>query len=158
MRKFALTAVARRGLPRLAACSGGGEGNADGNNARSDGEGNGGETGGEGQWRQLRRCGGNNASSSTWPRRTRIVQENGATLPCRPGRHPGPSDRHRRPHRRGENGSATVSIFRAARPDQRSGRRCLLYGPDSIPDVESASTTKGTLDVDVGDRDPDGGR
>jgi hypothetical protein len=160
MRKFALTAVLGAACLGLAACSGGGEGNADGNNAAgAEGEGNGGEAGGEGNGASSGGAGGNTASSSNWPRGARIVQENGATFRVDPdGTRVRLADTDARivvengVRYRVDPGGTRVRI-------NDRGIDVDVDTPDiDLPDVDVGVNNKGNLDVDVGDRDPDGGR
>jgi len=161
MRRFALTAAIGAACLGLAACSGGGEGNEAGNNAAgaAEGEGNGGgAAAGEGNGAG---GGGNNAASADWPRGTRIVEENGVAYRV---------DANGTRVRLGE-GDARIVVENGVRYRvDPSGTRVRINEqgidldvdtPDidvDTPDVDVGVNNKGNLDIDVGDKDKDGGR
>jgi hypothetical protein len=161
MRKLALTAALGAACLGLAACSGGGEGNAAGNNEAGaiEGEGNGVAMAGEGNGGAGAGggAGGNSAAASNWPRGARIVDENGVTYRVdADGTRVRLTDRDARivvengVRYRVDPGGARVRI---------NDRGIDIDGPNiDLPDVDVGVNNKGNVDVDVGDRDPDGGR
>jgi hypothetical protein len=157
MKKLALTAALGAACLGLAACGDGGSNNAVGNGAGA-GEGNGSATGGDGNGAAT---GGNGSAgaASSWPRGARIVEENGVTFRVDPdGTRVRLGDSDARivvengVRYRVEPGGTRVRI-------NEQGIDVDIDGPDiDLPDVDVGINNKGNPDIDVGDRDPDGGR
>ena len=147
MKKLILTAALGAACLSLAAC---GEQRANTNNAAAEGAHDGGNATAEGG------SGGNATagSGSSWAPDARIVEENGVTYRV---------DADGTRVRLGENESRIVvengTRYRVdpdgtrVRIDPRGARIDV-----DLPDVDVGINEKGNPDVDVGDRDPDGGR
>lgn len=157
MRKFALAALVGAASLGLAACGDSGSNNAS-NGAAGDGNGaaTGGEAGGDGTGTGNGSAGGATAGGN-WPAGTRIVEENGVTFRVNPD------------GTRVQLGSTDARIVVENgvryRVDPGGARVRIneqgidIDGPNiDLPDVDVGINNKGNLDVDVGDRDPDGGR
>ena len=155
MRKFTLTLALGAACLGLAACGERDGNRADENSAVAEGEGNGATAAGaEGEGAGA--AAGATASAS-FPKGARIIEENGVTYRV---------DADGTRVRLGENESRIVIENGVRYRVDPGGTRVRIRddgieidGPDiDLPDVDVGINKKGNPDVDVGDKDPDGGR
>jgi hypothetical protein len=160
MKKLTLTAALGAACLGLAACGDGGGDNMSGANAASEGDDNSAAAGAAEGNGQGNAAAGNSAAAA-FPQGARIVEENGVTYRV---------DRDGTRVRLGANDSRIVVEngvrYRVdpggarVRIDPRGGV-IDVDTPDvdvDLPDVDVGINNKGNPDIDVGDRDKDGGR